>query len=95
MPEYVETELRAERSPDGTLQTVVLEKVVTATGKVLSRKTTTSENSRFRPMGQSPFACAHEGHRGGFTQHDRRESIYKGKNDFRHFLFFPYSVDNA
>jgi hypothetical protein len=93
--EYVETELRAERGPEGTLQTVVLEKVVTASGKVLSRSMRTSENSRFRPMAQSPFACAHEGHRAGFTQHDRRESLERGRNDFRHFLFFPYSVDNA
>ncbi|MGH9034872.1 MAG: hypothetical protein ACRD0O_03845, partial [Acidimicrobiia bacterium] len=93
--EYVETELRAERGPGGTLQTVVLEKVVTAGGKVLSQSMRTSENSRFRPMAESPIACVHDGHRAGFIQHDRREALERGRNDFRHYLFFPYSADNA
>lgn len=93
--EYVETEVRAERSPDGRPQTLVIEKVVSASGKVLRSTTTVSENARFRAMAKSPFACAHEGHREGFRRHDPKEAIRKGKNDFMHFLFFPYSVDNA
>lgn len=93
--EYVETELRAERSPQGTPQTVILEKVVTSTGRVLSRSRTVSEKPRIRTMAESPVVCAHEGHREGFVKHDGREALDQGRNDFRHYFFFPYSVDNA
>ena len=43
----------------------------------------------------SPFACAHEGHRAGFAQHDPEEAESRTRNDFSHFQFFPYSVDDA
>lgn len=93
--EYVETELRAEQTPDGTQQTLIIEKVVTATGRVLSRRQTVSDNPRNRMFADSPAVCAHEGHREGFVKHDRREALDQGRNDFRHYMFFPYSVDNA
>lgn len=93
--EYVETELQVQRSPQGVRQTVIVEKVMSAAGKVLRRSRTTTENPRIRTMGTSPFACAHEGHRAGFREHDREDVVHRGKNDFRHFQFFPYSVENA
>lgn len=93
--EYVESEYQVAHAPDGTPQTIVTENTVTATGELLKTTTTVSDNPRFRAAAESPFACAHTGHRSGFTQRDRREAIYKGRNDFAQFFFFPYSVDNA
>ena len=93
--EYVETELRAVRSPAGSPQTLVIEKAVNAAGEVLRSRTMTLDNAAQRPMAGSPFGCAHEGHRAGFRPHDPEDAIRRGKNDFAHFLFFPYSVDNA
>ncbi|MGH9038815.1 MAG: hypothetical protein ACRDZ3_01135 [Acidimicrobiia bacterium] len=93
--EYVETELQAQRSPDGVRQTVVVEKVVSAAGRVLRRSRTTIDNPRVRTMADSPFACVHEGHRAGLTQHDPEVVSRRGRNDFAQFYFFPYSVDDA
>lgn len=85
--------------PDGTYasRTVATETVVTgkAKSKVLSQRTMSWDNPRFRTMAAGNFFCAGEGHRTGFRQHEVREAINQGKNDFVHFLFFPFSLNGA
>ena len=93
--EYVEEELQVAQGPDGSPQTQVIERVVTVTGQVLRTSTSMSENPRFSAKAESPYACAHDGYRSGFNQYKTEETLYRGKNDFVQFLFFPYSLDNA
>ena len=77
--------------------TKVVERTLDATGQVLSTETFTQENPPYRAAtnDQLPFACISDGYRNGFTAYERREAIYRGKNDFAQALFFPYAQQNA
>lgn len=93
--ELIQDELRVSHAPDGTPQTIVISRVVNASGDVLRTSTETLENPRFRAQGVNTFPCVSEGNRPGFAAHDTREALHQTRNDMAQFLFFPYSADNA
>ena len=93
--ELIQDELHVSRAADGSPQTIVVSRVVNGAGDVLRTTTRTVAHPPFRPLGVNTFPCVSEGNRPGFVAHDRREALEQTKNDLAHFLFFPYSADNA
>lgn len=93
--ELVQDELRVSHAADGTPQTIVVSRVVNATGEVLRTSTETIDNPRFRAQDVNTFPCVSEGNRPGFVAHDTREALHQTHNDLAQFLFFPYSADRA
>ena len=93
--ELIQDELRVAHAPDGTPQTVVISKVVDASGQVLRTTTETVKNPQFRAQDSTSFPCQPDGSRAGFVPHGMREALHKTHNDMAQFLFFPYSVDKA
>jgi hypothetical protein len=86
-------ESSATALPGGS--TRVTHTVLDAAGRVVSTATETLRNPTFRAASAEGFTCVSEGHRAGFIAHERREALYRGKNDFAQALFFPYSLANA
>lgn len=87
-------ESSATALPGGITQ--VTNTVLDAAGKVVSTTTETLRNPTFRAASaDGPFTCISEGHRAGFTPHERKEALYQGRNDFAQAFFFPYSQHNA
>ena len=73
-----------------------VDRVVDATGRVLSESRSTADNPRVRAaQSGSSFPCVSDAQRPGLTAHQPLEAEYHGKNDFAQFLFFPYSQDSA
>lgn len=93
--ELIQDELRVAHAPDGTPQTIVISRVVNASGKVLRTSTETISNPTFRAQDSMSFPCLSEGNRGGFVTHDRKDLFHRTHNDMAQFQFFPYSADNA
>lgn len=86
-------ESSATALPGGT--TLVSHTVLDAAGRVVSETTKTVSNPAIRAASAGGFTCVSEGHRAGFTAHQRREALHRGSNDFAQALFFPYSLGGA
>jgi hypothetical protein len=93
--ELIQDELRVSHAPDGTPQTIVISRVVTAAGDVIRTTTETLTNPPFRAQEANTFPCLSEGDRPRFTTHDRREVLMTNRNDKAQFFFFPYSADGV
>jgi hypothetical protein len=85
-------ESSATALPGGSSQ--VTNTVLDASGQVVSVTTQTLRNANFRAAAEG-FTCISEGNKAGFTAHERREALYRGKNDFAQAFFFPYSLEKA
>jgi len=92
--ELIQDELRVAHAPDGTPQTVVISRVVTPEGDVISSTTETIDNPPFRAQ-DAQFPCLSEGNRPGFGPRKVEHLFYKNRNDMAEFAFFPYAADNA
>jgi hypothetical protein len=93
--ELIQDELRVAHASDGTPQTIVISKVVNASGQVLRSTSETIANPAIRAEEATSFPCLSEGGRPGFIAHDRKEAYRKTHNDLAQFHFFPYTADNA
>jgi hypothetical protein len=92
--ELIQDELRVAHAPDGTPQTVVVSRIVTPEGDVLSSTTETLNNPPFRAQ-DAQFPCVSEGSRPGFGARPVEHLFYSNRNDKAEFAFFPYAAENA
>ena len=75
----------------------VLERVVDATGRVLetTRVVKAIADRPIIPLNAAPFACLNDREREGFERHPHKELLDRRKNEFVHFVYFPYSQRRA
>jgi hypothetical protein len=75
----------------------VLERVVDGTGRILetTRLTKPVADRPIVPLNAAPFACLSNREREGFQRHPHRELHDRGKNEFVHFVYFPFSQARA
>jgi hypothetical protein len=81
------------RSKEGHL----VERVVDGTGRILetTRLTKPVADRPIVPLNAAPFACLSNREREGFQRHPHRELHDRGKNEFVHFVYFPFSQARA
>lgn len=75
----------------------VVERVVDAAGRVLetTRLTKAVAERPIAPLNAAPFACLSDRDRDGFQRHPHWEVHDRRKNEFIHFVYFPYSQRHA
>jgi hypothetical protein len=73
------------------------QRVVDAAGRVLetTRVTKPLADRPIVPLNAAPFACLNDRERQGFQRHPHQEILDRGKNEFVHFMYFPYSQRHA
>jgi hypothetical protein len=71
--------------------------VVDGTGRILetTRLTKPVADRPIVPLNAAPFACLSNREREGFQRHPHRELHDRGKNEFVHFVYFPFSQARA